>query len=336
MSKTSIEWLPALGLNVCRTSGATMGTRYSARFHTPPGADLRGIVADLASAVTTVDEQMSNWKAGSDLSRLNRASPGDWVGIPASLVAVLLRAVHIGRTTGNAFNIGVGDLVAACGFGPHGGRHAPRLPPVQGPCPALHDLLEIDVDGCRARRHQPVALDLCGIAKGFGVDELAGVLRRHGIGSWLVCIDGELRACGTRPDGAPWAIALEAPDDDRRAAMAVVELGDAAVATSGDYRHWKRVDGQRISHTMDPRTGQPLQGTLAAVTVIAADCTDADAYATALMVLGAQDGPTCAQRLGLDALFVHRVDGDLSTRGTGFFADRSIAATAEGHPPATD
>jgi len=320
MSKTSIEWLPGARLNVCRTSGDTMGTRYSARFHAPPGADLRGIVADLAGAVTAVDDQMSNWKADSNLSRLNRAAAGDWVPVTANLGTVLMRAIGIGRETGNGFNISVGDLVGAWGFGPNGGTRGRTRP--EGPrlCPALDELLEIDVAGGRARKHRPLALDLCGIAKGFGVDELALVLDQRGIGSWLVGIDGEMRARGAKPQGAPWAIALEAPEDERRAAMGVVELVDAAIATSGDYRHWREIGGKRISHTMDPRTGHPLQGTLAGVTVIAPACTDADAYATALLVLGAQAGQECARRLGLDAIFVSRVDGGLCTIGTGAFA----------------
>jgi thiamine biosynthesis lipoprotein len=183
----------------------------------------------------------------------------------------------------------------------------------------VDELMEIDAARCRARKLAPVALDLCGIAKGFGVDELARVLDRHGIAAWLVGIDGEMRSRGGKPDGSPWAIALEAPEDERRAAMAVVELADAAIATSGDYRHWVQLDGQRISHTMDPRAGQPLRGGLASVTVIAPVCADADAYATALMVLGQEAGQELARRLGLDALFVARAGDGLRTTGTGCF-----------------
>lgn len=325
MSKTSIEWCSDWRLNDCRTSGDTMGTRYSARFQAPQGVNPRAIVAELAPAVTAVDDQMSNWKADSDLSRINQAAAGDWIRIAPSLATVLVRAMAIGRETGNAFNIGVGDLVGAWGFGPQSGRRVPTLPGAPQPCPALDDLLEIDLAASRARKHRPLALDLCGIAKGFGVDELARVLDRHGIASWLVGIDGEMRSRGAKPDGAPWAIALEAPDEERRAAMAVVELGDAAIATSGDYRQQIQVDGQRISHTMDPRAGQPLRGALASVTVITALCTDADAYATALMVLGVDAGSACARRLGLDALFVSRAGDGFTTEGTGFFENVQAA-----------
>ncbi|WP_038765220.1 FAD:protein FMN transferase [Burkholderia pseudomallei] len=393
MSKTSIEWSPGARLNRCRASGATMGTRYGAQFYAPPTADARAIAAALDAAVRAVDAQMSNWKADSDLSRLNRATPGSWTPICANLAAVLVRAREIGRETDNAFNIGVGTLVDRWGFGPGAaanrqadnewaanrqaaGRHTvdrhtvdrhtadrqtaarqtedgrtpdrqPARPagpanglsgaidarrrasilrgPVPSPCRPIDELLEVDVARGRARRLADVAFDLCGIAKGFGVDELARVLDRHGIGAWLVGIDGELRARGCKPDGSLWAIALEAPDYDRRGAMGAIDLVDAAVATSGDYRHWADFGGERLSHTMDPRAGAPLRGDIASVTVVAPTCTDADAYATALMVLGAQAGCAHAERHGLDALFVVR-DGDaLRTIGCGAFADAGPA-----------
>lgn len=315
MSKTSTDWLPGPRLNDCRISGATMGTRYSARFAAPPQADLGGLAAALEAAVTAVDRQMSNWRADSDLMRLNQAAPDRWVPIPTELASVLSRALEIGRETGNAFNIGVGDLVAAWGFGPPAARAPQR--PAAVPCPPAHQLLELDLPNGRARKQGPVALDLCGIAKGFGVDEMARVLDAQGLGAWLVGIDGELRTRGSRPDGSAWAIALEAPRDDLRTAMGVVELADAAVATSGDYRHWTWVDGQRVSHTMDPRRGAPLCGELAAVTVIAGRCMDADAYATALMVAGEGDGLRLARQLGLDALFVSREGDGFRAVGTG-------------------
>ncbi|CAJ6587508.1 ApbE family protein [Burkholderia pseudomallei] len=393
MSKTSIEWSPGARLNRCRASGATMGTRYGAQFYAPPTADARAIAAALDAAVRAVDAQMSNWKADSDLSRLNRATPGSWTPICANLAAVLVRAREIGRETDNAFNIGVGTLVDRWGFGPGAaanrqadnewaanrqaaGRHTvdrrtvdrhtadrhtadrqtkdgrtpdrqPARPadpanglsgaidarrrasilrgPVPSPCRPIDELLEVDVARGRARRLADVAFDLCGIAKGFGVDELARVLDRHGIRAWLVGIDGELRARGCKPDGSPWAIALEAPDYGRRGAMGAIDLVDAAVATSGDYRHWADFGGERLSHTMDPRAGAPLRGDIASVTVVAPTCTDADAYATALMVLGAQAGCAHAERHGLDALFVVR-DGDaLRTIGCGAFADAGPA-----------
>ncbi|WER44655.1 FAD:protein FMN transferase [Cupriavidus sp. WKF15] len=325
MSKMSIEALPDTELKLWRVSGATMGTRYTAAFHALPNTDEIELAARLAAAVGAVDGQMSNWMESSDLSRLNRAELDCWVPVSRNLAALLARALEIGSDTHNAFNIGVGDLVGMWGFGPSGAQHAHRPGAVDtlqaSPCPSVSGLIDVDVQRCRVRRRGPVALDLCGIAKGFGVDELARVLSEHGIGSWLVGIDGEMRACGSKPDGSPWAIALEAPDYEWHAAMGVIELSNAAIATSGDYRHWADIDGARVSHTMDPRTGAPLCSSVASVTVIASTCADADAYATALLVLGAQAGRDYAQRRRLDALFVVR-DGDaLRATGTGCFAN---------------
>lgn len=318
MSKTSIDWLPELRIKDCRTHGETMGTRYSARFYVPEDTDVKGIAGALAAAVARVDQQMSNWKVDSDLTRLNRAAVGVWSPIPENLAKVLVRGLEIGQETDNAFNIGVGDLVDAWGFGPSGACRLPGL--CAQPRTPAHHVIEIDLPGCRAIKHGPIELDLCGIAKGFGVDELARVLDTCGIATWLVGIDGEMRTRGAKPDGSAWAIALEAPENDRRAAMGVIELGDAAVATSGDYRHWRTVDGERISHTVDPRTGAPLRNALVSVTVVAPSCTDADAYATAMTVLGESRGRALAQRIGLDALFVARDGEQLRATGTGVFS----------------
>lgn len=122
-----------------------------------------------------------------------------------------------------------------------------------------------------------MTLDLNGIAKGYGVDRLAETLRRLGIGEGLVGIDGEMRALGLRPNGAPWAVAIEAPDPERRAARSVLALQDAAVATSSDYRHRVRAGGRDLSYTMDPRRGAPLATPPASVTVVARDCALTDA-----------------------------------------------------------
>jgi thiamine biosynthesis lipoprotein len=162
----------------------------------------------------------------------------------------------------------------------------------------------VDPQRNQVRKRAPLNLDLNGIAKGFGVDELARCLERFGIDRYLVGIDGEMRARGVKPDAQPWVVAIEKPCRGVREVMGVMELGDAAIATSGDYRHWIDVKGHAYAHTMDPVTGAPLNNPLAAVTVVAASCMLADAWATALMVLGEIEGPRLAQERGMDALFV--------------------------------
>ncbi|MGS4948293.1 FAD:protein FMN transferase, partial [Meridianimarinicoccus sp. RP-17] len=135
------------------------------------------------------------------------------------------------------------------------------------------------------------------------------------------------------PDGEAWTVAVEAPDAERRTLHSILALQDAAVATSGDYRHWVEVQGRRLSHTMDPRRGAPLIASPASVTVVARTCAEADAWATALMVRGPDQGATLARQSGLDALFLLR-DDDASARGVGvgrlFSEDPAAIASALG------
>ncbi len=148
------------------------------------------------------------------------------------------------------------------------------------------------VRGGARRRLAPLRLDLSAIAKGFGVDELARVMTEFGVSSWLVGIDGELRAAGRKAAGRPWVVGHERPSRDARALMGVIELCDCAVATSGNYRHVVEVGGRLVSHTIDPRRYAPLGNDLASVTVLAPTAMAADGWATALMVLGRERGAT--------------------------------------------
>lgn len=284
-------------------NGATMGTRYVATFYAPATLDTAPIAEALFAAVDYVNRQMSTWKPDSDLNRLNRAPIGAWIDIPRELGQVLAEGLRIRQLSGGAFDMGVGTLVAKHGFGATPCAVDPATK--AGALPAsAGSLLELDHGHQRARRLGAVSLDLSGIAKGFGVDELARILNRFNIRDWLVGIDGEMRAHGTKPGGEPWAIALEKPEHSQRAAMGVLTLRNGAVATSGNYRHFHDSANGRISHTMNPRTGLPLQNTLASVSVLASTCMEADAMATALLVMGEQQGPKMAQALGLEAIFV--------------------------------
>ncbi len=297
-------------------NGPTMGSRWSALFHAPPGLDPAPVRAALQDAMDRVDAQMSTWKPDSDLMRLNGAPVGDWVTVPPDFAKVLTLGLDIGRASGGAFDIGMGDAVRAWGFGPEAADPKAIRAALGSSRRPAHEVLEID--GNAVRKSAPIALDLNGIAKGYGVDRLTEVLIGHGIANALVGIDGEMRALGLRPDGTAWAIAVEAPDRDRRTPHSVLMLQDAAVATSGDYRHWVTVQGRRMSHTMDPRCGAPLASSPASVTVVAPTCAEADAWATALMVAGADAGTKLAASHGLDALFLLRDgDGGLRTRVLG-------------------
>ena len=285
-------------------NGPTMGTRWSALFHAPPGFDAAPVQAALQAAVEAVDAQMSTWRPDSNLMRLNAAPVGVWQDMPPDLARVIRLGLAIGRASGGAFDIGMGDVVRAWGFGPAATDPQAITAALQTPRRPAHEVLELD--GPRLRKTAPVTLDLNGIAKGYGVDRLAEVLADHGIRDALVGIDGEMRAMGLRPDGTPWSIAVEAPDRHRRTPHSLLVLQDAAVATSGDYRHWVTVGGRHLSHTMDPARGAPLRTPPASVTVIASSAAAADAWATALMVVGVEVGARLAATQGLNALILTR------------------------------
>lgn len=289
-------------------NGETMGTRYSAVFYAAPALDLRPLHAALFAAVHEVDRQMSTWRRDSDLCRLNAAPIGQWLVLPRALVEVLCAGLDLGARSGGAFDIGVGALVDAWGFGP--AARGPATPQIDALrerpwCPAPQ-ALDIDPARSQVRKRAAIQVDLSGIAKGYGVDQLARCLERFGIYSYLVGIDGEMRAGRVKPDGESWAVAIEKPLPGRREAMSVMALAGAAIATSGDYRQSVELAGRRFSHTMNPASREPVNNRLASVTVLASSCMLADAWATALLVAGEVAGPALARKHGLDAVFVLR------------------------------
>jgi thiamine biosynthesis lipoprotein len=182
-------------------------------------------------------------------------------------------------------------------------------------------LLDIDVEQRSvSKRHPELDLDLSAIAKGYAVDRIALALLWLGHHNYLVEVGGEVRCSGTSHRGTPWRVAIERPAAGARQVFRVVELSGRALATSGDYRNFYELDGKRVSHTIDPRTGQPVEHELASVTVIGEECVTADALATALTVLGLEEGFDLAEHLGLHAFFISRGAGEeFDVRGTSPF-----------------
>lgn len=310
-------------------NGPTMGTRWSLLFHRMPGFETAALEADLQAAVDSVDRQMSTWRPDSDLNRLNAAPVGVFVDLPEPLMTVLAAGLAIGRASGGAFDIGMGDAVAAWGFRAlPASETAIRAARARTRQPA-HALLELDLANRRARKHADLRLDLDGIAKGYGVDCLAQTARRHGVTEALAAIDGELVALGSRPDGSGWPVAIERPDLRARAVHSLIALEAAAIATSGDYRHVVTLGDRRLSHTIDPRRGMPLADSPASVSVVACDAMTADAWATAMMVMGPARGLPLARALGLSVLFLR--DGADAGTGTGLFAERPEDGMTPGH-----
>lgn len=311
--------------------GPTMGTRWSVTCDAAPDTDVQALQTALAAAVQRVDVQMSPWLPGSDLNRLNHAPVGAWVTLPAEIMEVLVCALDVCRLSACAFDPAAGALVDAWGFGAV--RDAPDAEAIRTATSAApvartptYEALELDSGMLRARKHAPVHLDLCGIAKGYAVDRMADVLRQNGVPHALVALDGELRAVGGQADGQPWAVAVESPETGRRAVHSVVELQDLAVATSGDYRHYLQVGDARLAHTMDTRRGAPVRNEVASVTVLARQCMHADAWATALLVAGPGEGLALAQRMGLEVLWMLRRGNGLVTLGLGRFGSGAPAS----------
>jgi thiamine biosynthesis lipoprotein len=300
MPKTSTD-PQRLALN-----GPTMGTRWSASFYAPDGFDPQATRMALQATVNEVDAQMSTWNPRSDLMRLNAQPVGAWIDVPRCLMEVLRLALAIGRASGGAFDIGVGTAIQAWGFGPDPADESLIRKALEAPHPPAFEIVDLDIEHRKVRKTQPVEIDLNGVAKGYAVDRMAATLQGLGIASGLVGIDGEMRTFGLHPGGDPWSIAIEEPEPDRRTTHSVLALQDAAVATSGDYRHWLVAGNRRLSHTIDPRRGGPLLSSPASVTVVARTCAEADAWATALMVLGSKIGGEVARSRYLNALFLSR------------------------------
>ena len=260
------------------------------------------------------------------MSRFN-ADPGtEWFAVSAETVLILRRGIEIGARSGGAFDMTVGPLVDLWGFGADG---QPERVPEPAEIDVLrvstgYDLLRIRELPPAVRRTRPgVQIDLSAIAKGYAVDELTVVLDAAGLDAYLVEIGGEVRARGTRGDGVDWRIAVESPVAGTRLIQSIVHLRDSAIATSGDYRNFFERDGRRYSHTIDPHTGRPVAHELGAVSVIARNAMDADAWATALLVLGPERGLEIARREGLAAnLIIRTDDGVREVRTPEFEANR--------------
>lgn len=271
-----------------------MGTGWRVRLAAPAGLDLATLERAIAARLDGLVAEMSHWEDGSLLSRFNRAAAGYSMALPPDFAAVIAAGLEVAARSGGAFDPAIGALVDLWGFGPVPGTTAPTDASVQR---ALRTggWRRLGWDAAARRLHQPggVRLDLSGIAKGHAVDRLAAQLATDGVGHALVEVGGEFAGRGMRPDGEPWWIDLETPGDV--AAPLRVALHQIAVATSGDY--------VRGRHTIDPRTGLPVEHALA-VSVLHRSAMLADAWATALGVLPPAEMQALAtrERLAVRAL----------------------------------
>ena len=290
--------------------GQSMGTTWSVKL--VQAGPCEQFQTQLQGQLDAVNAAMSHWDEASDLMRFNTAPAGAWRHLPPALFEVLSFALDVSAASGGAYDPGAGAMVNAWGFGARGRCDDPAFS--KPSALAVQTLLvqqralHIELDPSLRRACQPggVLLDLSAVAKGYGVDRLAQYLEAHGVFHYLVEVGGELRGAGVKPDGQPWWVALEAVAQAEGGTPTLVALHGLAVATSGDYRRYFQQGGQRFSHTIDPRTGAPINNNIASVTVLHAQCMAADAWSTALTVLGLEQGLALAERQGLAARFLVR------------------------------
>lgn len=305
--------------------GATMGTTFAVRVVTADRWDQprrSGIGDRIQAALDDVESKMSHYRSSSEVSRFNQVRATAPFPVSPETFDVVSHAYRLSEMTGGALDVTVGPLVNAWGFGP-------VEPDVLPPNPALlvrlrnhtgYRKLELDPVALTLRKTDPeLECDLSAVAKGYSVDRVAAVLLEEGLTRFMVEVGGEIVAAGSNQHGGPWRIAIERPVMDG-GVQRVVLLSGRAMATSGDYRNVREIDGRLFSHTIDPRTGRPVAHQLASVTVVADLCVVADGLATALEVLGPDDGYALAVERGWAALFLVRDDtGAISERATPAF-----------------
>jgi thiamine biosynthesis lipoprotein len=311
-------------------SGPTMAGRYTVRIAGAgpmSAAAERALGEEIFAAVDAVDRGMSTYRADSELSRLNRHVADAPFALSPELADVLGKAQSVSAASGGAFDVTIGPLVNAWGFGPDAqARRRGRLPAPDelARLRARVNWRSLALDaraGTLAKARPDAYADLSGIAQGYGSDRIAAALEALGIGDYLVEVSGEVRARGVNADGVAWRVGIERPDGGARALHYVVPLANRVLATSGDYRNYFERDGRRYSHEIDPDTGAPVAHRLASVSVVHADCALADAWATALFVLGPERGREVALAQGLAAYFIARAaDGAFVETQTPAFA----------------
>jgi len=312
--------------------GATMGTTYTVKVIDPAmsQAEQAATRDAIRAALDAVDGSMSTYKPDSELSRFNRAGAGEPFKLSAAVIHVFLLAQDVSEATGGAFDVTVGPFVNAWGFGPVKRATAPSDAELASIRERVgYRKLSIDATAQTIAKARPdMYADLSAIAKGYGVDQVARALDARGLQRYMVEVGGEVRVKGQNAAGKPWQVGIERPDGTTQRAHLVVPMTNMSMASSGDYRNYFEKDGRRYSHEIDPTTGYPIEHRLAAVTVLAPDCALADAYATALLVLGPEKGYALAAQKELAAYFIVRSpDGSFIERQTPAFAALSGIAS---------
>lgn len=299
-----------------------MGTSYHISVVTASEGPLqlamsRGPIDNL---LRQINRQMSTYDPQSELSRFNKAPKGEWFPVSKELVEVVRAAQEISEATDGAFDVTVGPSVNLWRFGPDKSRKAFPTEDEINQASKLVGYHQVEVrtkPPALRKSKDDVYVDLSAIAKGYGVDAVFELIKEEGYTDFMVEIGGEVRTSGQKPDGKPWKIGIETPEEEARRYGHVVDLRDMALATSGDYRNFFEHDGKRYSHTINPKTGRPVEHDLASASVLLDSCMMADGYATAFLVLGPVEGYNFAEEHNLAVFFqMRKEDGTVETKAT--------------------
>ena len=327
--------LSSLSLAACKRgaallelAGSTMGTTYNVvALDNGQKVDKKALHQAIEANLSKVNVLMSNWDAGSEISRFNASKGTAPVVVSAELAELVGAANDVNMLSEGQFDLTLGPVIEAWGFGATGG-HANM--PAPADLAAVMETVGQDrflvlQNGQLSKSNPDTQIYLSSIGKGFGVDQVADTIKGFGISDFMIEIGGDLYVSGLNPEGQPWQIGIESPDALSAQAYRVAQVSNLGMATSGDYRNYFEKDGQRYSHIIDAQTGRPIIHQTASVTILAENAMLADAWATGLLALGAERGLEIANDLNLAAMFIDR---DASAGQKGFTA-RSSAAFAQ-------
>jgi thiamine biosynthesis lipoprotein len=297
-----------------RLAGEAQGTYYSVIYY---DSLQRNFQPQIDSLLTAFDQSVSLWVPGSVLSRVNR---NEEVVPDKYFIDNFNLSMQVAKETDGAFDPTVGSLVRAWGFGFDASRKVDSR--IVDSILQFTGYHRVRIDsGKLVKNDERTTIDFNAIAQGYSVDLVGTFLEARGIENYLVDIGGEVKARGVKPDGSFWKIGIEKParqKNDERELKEIIVLKNKSVATSGSYRKFYEKDGVRYSHTVDPKTGYPVQHSLLSVSVVADNTALADAYATSFMVMGLERSKQFLRlHPELDAFFIYADDqGNYRTYAT--------------------
>jgi len=308
-----------------RFRGPTMGTTWSVVLpYEVELEDANELQVAIEENLAEANALMSNWDKNSAVSRFNDDSSSDFVEVDAELSQVFSAALAVRDASGHAYDVSLGEVYALYAIGGEAGAAAELSPEERkasvGAALARARSGTLEQRGNTWRKPDPqVRVDLSSIAKGRAVDRLGEMLEARDMDTYLVEVGGEVRTRGLAGDNKPWVVGIEMPDGHANEGLA---LEDAHVASSGTYRNWRELNGELVSHVIDGRTAEPVSHTLESVTVLADSTMEADAWATALLVLGPDDARGLAEETGLDVQLVTRDGNGYSVWRSDGFAEQ--------------